>query len=430
MACKLDFTHFLVYGFPASFTPKTSARLPTKPARSSETISDHRQRLLIGTLSIPPSLALVADLDLTENRGKKGARMEWKFKEDVMSSRERMGALLSGKPIDRVPLFLFARGFCAATMGMRLEDFYADPGKSLSAQVWTSRMYGQDENTKFGFSSSAAWDFGGDIRMPSEAFDQTPIVVRYPVATEADIESLTTPDFETAGMMPLNLEFCRMQKAAGLMITMSIGAPFMYAANVCGLENLARWLMKKPEVAHQLLRKMTAYGVETAAYWIETFGVENIEFRTSTPTSSNQVISPKQFTTFSLPYLKALHTKVLAMGVKYLYTHICGDQNLNLPFYAEVPFGDPGIASFGHEVDLRDAIEHLGDQCIIVGNVEPALVLKGNPEAVYETAVSCIEKGKAAPRGFILGAGCEISPMSPPANVWAMRKAINDVGWY
>ena len=354
----------------------------------------------------------------------------WKFKGDRMTSKERMDALLSGKPVDRVPLYLFARGFSATSMGMGLADFYSNPAKSLEAQVWTSRMYGQDEPTKFGFSSCAAWDFGGEIRLPSEEFDQTPMVVRYPVETEEDIAKLNMPDFETAGMLPQNMEFCRLQEASGLTITMSIGAPFMYAANVCGLEKLARWMIKKPELAHQLLRLMTDYGIETAKHWMTSFGGKDIEFRTSTPTSSNQVISPKQFQTFSLPYLQELHTNVLEMGAKYIYTHICGDQNLNLPYYADVPFGNPGVASFGHEVDLADAIKYLGDRCIIVGNVEPALVLKGSPQEVYETAIECIEKGKAAPRGFILGTGCELSPMSPPANVWAMRQAINDVGWY
>jgi uroporphyrinogen decarboxylase len=355
---------------------------------------------------------------------------EWKFKGDKMASMERINALLNGEPIDRVPLFLFARGFSAATMGMSLTDFYVNPGKSLDAQVWTSQMYGQDEPTKFGFSSSVAWDFGGEVRMPSEDFDQTPMVVRYPVENETDIDRLKMPDFENTGILPLSIEFSQLQQAAGLKTTMSIGAPFMYAANVCGLEKLARWMMKKPELAHQLLRLTTDYGIETAKYWLNTFGSSDMEFRTATPTSSNQVISPKQFQTFSLPYLKELHTRVLEMGARYLYCHICGDQNMNLPYYAEVPFGDPGIASFGHEVDLTDAIKHLGDQCIIVGNVEPALILNGTPKEVYEVSINCIEKGKTAPRGFILGTGCEISPMSPPANVWAMRKAINDAGWY
>ena len=170
----------------------------------------------------------------------------------------------------------------------------------------------------------------------------------------------------------------------------------------------------------------TEYGVRLARYWVETFGPENIEFRTATPTSSNQVISPKHFEAFSLPYLKELHEKVLGMGVRQLYTHICGEQNLNLPYYREVPFGDPGIVSFGHEVDLTRAIEFFGDRCIIVGNVEPGTILTGNPDEVYAASKECILKGKKAERGFMLGPGCELPPMAPACNVWAMRKAVDD----
>ena len=355
--------------------------------------------------------------------------IDWKFKGDQMSTRERMGALLSGDPVDHIGLFLFARGFSARNAGIPLKDFYTNPQKSLQAQIWTSQMYGQDENTKFGFASAAAWDFGGDIKMPEGEFDQTPIVTRYPVESEEDVAKLSIPDIKTSGMMPLNNEFCRLQEKAGVMVTMSIGAPLMYASSVCGLGTLSKWMIKKPDLAHHLLRLVTDYSLETARYWVDRFGAENIEFRTSTPTSSNQVISPKQFLTFSLPYLKELHEKVLQMGVRYLFTHICGEQNLNLAHFAGIPYGDPGIVSFGHEVDISDAIAHFGDKCIIVGNVEPRIILTESPETVYEVSRQCIEKGKHAPRGFILGSGCELPPMAPPGNVWAMRKAINDFGW-
>ena len=354
----------------------------------------------------------------------------WIFKGDKMTSRERMGSLLAGKTVDHVGLFLFARGFCAKGTGISLEDFYTAPEKSLESQIWVAQMYGQDENPKFGFASSAVWDFGGEIRMPSGDFDQTPIVVRYPVGSEENISKLEMPDFKTAGMIPLNMEFCRLQEKAGLVRTMSLGAPFMYASCVCGLEKLAKWMIKKPELAHQLLRFATDFCISLAKYWVDTFGAENIEFRTSTPTSSNQVMSPKQFKEFSFPYLKELHNAVLNMGIKYIYTHICGEQNLNLPYYAEVPFGNPGIASFGHEVDLTKAIEYLGDTCIIVGNVEPRVILTGTPDEVYQLSKECIEKAKSAPRGFILGSGCELPPLAPACTVWAMKKAINDLGWY
>lgn len=354
----------------------------------------------------------------------------WRFKEDQMTSTERHEALLAGHHVDHVGLYLFARGFCAKNVGMSLADFYSNPEKSFEAQLWTAHMYGQDESLKYGIATFGAWEFGGEMRMPKGEYDQVPLVVKAPVDSDEDAEKLKLPNIPESGMTPLIVKFCKLQEKAGLIRTALVGDPFTLACNVCGMERVSKWMFKKPNLLHEVLRLMTLYCIKLAEYFSEMFGVENIEFRTSTPTSSNQVISPKQFQEFSFPYLKEVHEKLIEMEARYIYTHICGDQNSNLPYYAKIPYGDPGIASFGHEVDLSTAIEFLGDKCIIVGNVEPSLIQSASPDKVYELSRQCIEKGKDAPRGFILGSGCELPPLAPSCNVWAMRKAVNDFGWY
>ena len=67
---------------------------------------------------------------------------------------------------------------------------------------------------------------------------------------------------------------------------------------------------------------------------------------------------------------------------------------------------------------------------IIMGNIEPAIIQNASPEQVYEQAKLCIIKGKKHPGGFILAPGCELPIMAPPYNVWMLKKAINDFGWY
>ena len=109
--------------------------------------------------------------------------------------------------------------------------------------------------------------------------------------------------------------------------------------------------------------------------------------------------------------------------------HICGEHNENLPYWAQIPMGDPGIVSFGHEVDLEKAAEYFPND-IIYGNLEPAIIQSGTPEQVYEAAKVVIEKGKKAPGGFILAPGCEMPPRAAPENVMAMTRAVNDFGWY
>jgi uroporphyrinogen decarboxylase len=92
--------------------------------------------------------------------------------------------------------------------------------------------------------------------------------------------------------------------------------------------------------------------------------------------------------------------------------------------------GDPGIVSVGDQVDLDTAIKYFGDKSIIVGNIDPVVIQNGTPQEVYQLSKQAIEKGKKAPRGYMLMSGCEIPPMSPPYNVYMMTKAVNDFGWY
>ena len=66
----------------------------------------------------------------------------------------------------------------------------------------------------------------------------------------------------------------------------------------------------------------------------------------------------------------------------------------------------------------------------IMGNINPTTIQRGRPEEVYVDCRKAIEKGQKAPRGFILMSGCEVPAKAPPYNIWVMRKAVSDFGWY
>jgi uroporphyrinogen-III decarboxylase len=62
------------------------------------------------------------------------------------------------------------------------------------------------------------------------------------------------------------------------------------------------------------------------------------------------------------------------------------------------------------------------------------------PDGEYEQAPShrrfavekeqAIEKGKHAPRGYALMQGCEVPVNTPLYNLYIMKKAVNNFGWY
>ena len=347
-----------------------------------------------------------------------------------MTSAQRFNTLLKGESLDRVAFLSFTLGFCARNVGYPVSVIYSDPEKSFWAQVWTREQYGYDSEPFYGYASYGGWEFGGEIKFPDGEYEQAPSHGRFAVDTEEDVEKLRLPDVKSAGMLPLAMQFSKLQDEHGLSPSVVVGGPFTIAGNICQVDRLCRWLIKKPELAHQLLRLATDHVLDIAQYWIDTFGKGRVIIQIWEPLAANQIISPKQFEKFVLPYQIELHGKILAMGIKCILCHVCGEQNMNLPHWAQVPMGNPGIISVGKEVDISKAIDYFGETCIIAGNIEPAIIQTGTPQQIYELCRQAIEKGKRAPRGYALMQGCEVPVNTPPYNLYTMKKAIDDFGWY
>jgi uroporphyrinogen decarboxylase len=351
---------------------------------------------------------------------------------DEMTKQERMISLVLGAPIDRVPLIPYSSmGFFARNAGYSLRTFFDEPEVAFKAQLLGMEQYQLDSTPAFGWAENVAWAFGGDFRYPTSEYQQTLLLTRCPVQSEADAWNLKLPDVKTAGLYPKYMEFSRLQEEHGMNIACFEGEPFSIATSLAGTEAFFRWMKEKPEICHHLLRLSVEHVVNLVEYWVDTFGKNRVSFRTAVGHDSDQHISTEQFEEFSFPYMKEMHERVLAAGIRPpILVHTCGAENLKVSYYREIPFGGPGLISIGELTDLRRTVEILGDEHIVMGNVDSMLIAYGTPEEVYERAGQCIEIGKTAPRGFILMTSCEMPPMTPPANVWAMRKAINDFGWY
>ena len=351
------------------------------------------------------------------------------FRQDKMTEKERWEALLNRQPIDRVPLSLQSLGFSIRNVGYPLARTYDDPEKSFWAQVWSNEMYGATHYTWYLGGAFPAREFGGEVRMPGDEYSMAPSLIRPAIQSEEDIEKLELPDVKTAGTMPLFMHFSKLQEENGYPILMYAGGTLTRVGYICDVERMCRWMIKKPELVHKLCRLETDFILEMNKYWVETFGPERILGYSGSPTESNQVISPRFFKEFALPYQREVFDKARAMGVKHFFTHICGEQNLNLPYWSQFSHGDPGIISIGHEIDIETAAKYFPND-IIYGNVDPTIIQYGTPEEVYEMSGVCIEKGKRCASGFIFSPGCELPVNAPPYNVWMLRKAVNDFGWY
>ena len=353
------------------------------------------------------------------------------FKQDRMTARERMDALFAYEKPDRVPVGAMSTGFNTKNAGFSVADAYAAPEKSFESMMWTTEQYGWDPIPQYaGHTVLGAWDFGGKVRLPQGEYEGALVVTENPMKTAEDIDTLVTPDPKKSGRIPEAMAFAKLQARQGLPVYFFARSPFTMAANIAGIDQFMRWTMKNADACEKLLRLSIDHIFNVMAYWVETFGADNIFAWMSSPSESNQLISPRILKKFALPYHREYHERLNKLGIQRFGFHICGEQNLNLPFLAEAcPWRHPAVLSFGHEVDLEAAAGHF-PRDIIFGNIEPAVIQTGTPAQVYELCRQAIEKGKKAPGGFILGPGCGLPVNAPPVNVYAMTKAAHDFGWY
>ncbi len=334
-------------------------------------------------------------------------------------------ALLKGEAVDRVPFFPSGFGFCARNVGYSPAVMVSDPEKGFEAQLWTFEQYGFDWGPMYGYATFGDWELGGEMKRPGVDPEGAPIHGPCPVQSEEDVARLSLPDVKEAGGVPLAMEFSRLQAERGTPITINLGGSFTLAGNICPIELLCLWMLRKPGLVHRILRLATDYLGQIVRYWADTFGAGNIFPQIAEELAIPPILSPGLFKEFVFPYAKELNAKILAMGVRHIFYHICGDQRSHLPLWAEIPMGSPGICSIGSEVNLDLAIRYMGEHCIIAGNIDPRVIRTGPPEAIDNLCRTAMERGTKAPRGYMLMSGCEIPADTPPYHVYVMGKAID-----
>lgn len=352
----------------------------------------------------------------------------------MLKNEERMTAILNHQKPDRVPLWpLGYPGFAATAMGMNLAKAYSDADVALDSQRLCCEKFNWVYTPLFFSGTYPSWEFGGDIKLPEGEFSQAPVTTRHPVQTPEDLDKLSIDKLEEAGFIPLALKFTEMALEQNprdtFFVRVFMGGPFSFAGNLCGPELLCKWLFKDKAAAEKLLRIGLEHTLDLVRMWKKHFGTDGIMPFTGEPYSSNQLISPKMFKEFSLPIMKELHQNILDMGFKHIYCHICGEQNANLEAWAEIPMGHPGIVSIGHEIDVARAAEVFPND-IIAGNLNPTLMVTGDPGVILQESKNIIEKGMACPGGFAFSPGCELPTVAKPESVQLMSQAVREFGRY
>src|SRR4051794_13503696 len=109
---------------------------------------------------------------------------------DTMTSQERTVAALSGKPYDRIPVFLLMSDYAARVIGVTVGEYQTSAALMAAGQLQAWREYGMDLiNTGPGLTGIAEAT-GSRLAFP----DNTAYVIDYAIKERRDLDRLNVPD--------------------------------------------------------------------------------------------------------------------------------------------------------------------------------------------------------------------------------------------
>ena len=326
---------------------------------------------------------------------------------------------------DRVPVAPYIGNHAAVLAGIPI-DQYCTSGELMARAQWAAwQIYGHDILAAISDTYYVAEGFGVAVDHHPNA---TP-TFRTPAVQELDaIAHLEVPDPHRAGRMPVYLEAIhrlRDQVKDEVPIRSPCTGLFTLAGHLLGTE---RFLMEiamadgepggAAESALRMLLDKTTQALAAFAKACLDAGARIVGVGDSL--ASSDVISPAMFHKWVLPFEKRLFAEINAHGKPagaLTLFHVCGNTTPILEAMADT---GAQLLELDSKVDLRVAKTRVGQRVGLVGNLDPAAVLRNGSAAAVERAAEQAIRDAGPGGGFILGSGCEVPAHTPRANVEAM----------
>ncbi len=325
-------------------------------------------------------------------------------------SRDDILALLSGKRLNRLPVFSVLPSLTAAgikSIGARYSELHINAEKMADAAASTFELFGFE---------SAVVPF--DLCVEAEALGCR-------VDFQTDVDAFLTPtiqlpithytfdlpdDTARAGRIPLvadAIKRLKQKNARDVAMGAWIAGPFTLAWQLFGAD---AWLtMVGQGRAQEIVNRLSDWLVVIGNYYKDA-GADFITVHEMG--GSPQIIGPEKFRTLVKPALQKLLARLPSPNV----LSVCGDTNAIVHDLAACR---AGALNVDHRNDLARTRQLLGANAILLGNLDPVGVLsRGTLDDVERTVEKIARAGANA-----VVPGCDLYPDIPDENMHALIDA-------
>ena len=330
-----------------------------------------------------------------------------------MNKKQLYSDLLAGKKgMERVFFRPILMHFAARFNNTTYRKFASDYRILVESNIRAMEHFDTDMVSLISDPYRETSAFGAPIEFIDEG---VPRCLEHVVKTIDDVRNLSRPDvyknYRTLDRIR-GAEYFQELLKGSVPVSGWIEGPLAEACDLTGVSEMLLNLMIDPDFSNTLMDKCMLTAKDFAKAQIEA-GCDLIGI-------GDAICSQIDKDTYDL-FLKERHQDLISYihdcgaSVKL---HICGNTTHLLGSLKDL---NTDIIDLDWQVDLDQGRNILGDNVVIGGNINPVIIQDKSEEEVFKISKYLADMYRD--QKYILAAGCEITVLTPTANLLAMRKA-------
>lgn len=301
--------------------------------------------------------------------------------------------------------------------GYKLNEVYLSPQKHLKLAMAMDQEFGADFVYPLDYGAIMVETLGLPLLKSDYDFPST---LDNPVKTLDHLAQLPILNPNKDGCIPCYLEALNLIAShSDKPLAMSIRGPFTFAAELVGVTDFARAIIRNPVFVEKVLN-YTSHVVNEYAHAVVEAGARLL--CVSEPTAV--ILSPARFENMVADPLRAIFNSLPEDVWRVL--HICGDTNYIMNNMLKC--GIDGL-SLDQVMNLPQVAVQVPPEVVIIGNLDPIHVL-GQLDAVQvkEHTLQLLRTMQHYPN-FLFSFGCDCIPDTPWENLKAAISAAQTEGY-
>lgn len=305
---------------------------------------------------------------------------------------------------------------CVSLLGISVRQLISDSERQAEGMRRVAERVPSAAAVSLMDLSVEAECFGAQVRFSD---NEVPTVVGRLIHDTDESDELTVP---AVGSARSGIYVEAIRRAAQIITDRPVLAgmigPFSLAARLLDVSEIMADCYDEPEMVETVLQKATAFLIEYARAY-KAAGADGIMM--AEPVAG--LLSPSLEEEFSSPYVKQIVDAVQDDSFAVIY-HNCGD---NTPRMLDSILSTGAAAyHFGNAVSMRQMLEKIPADTVVMGNLDPAAVLRmGDAETVRRATRELMADCAAFPN-FVPSSGCDMPPLTPWENIDAFFEAVED----